>query len=90
MFDRVQGLDTSHDIWMELINIHEGPVKIHEKKYHVLRHKYDTFKMNPNENYNEMYSWLHVLVKEIITLEIFKIDSGTINRKILMLLTKPK
>ena len=49
VFDRVQGIDTTHEIWTELINIHEGSVKIHEQKYHVLRHRYDTFKINSNE-----------------------------------------
>ena len=37
-----------------------------------------------------MYSRLNVIVKNINALEIFKIDSGSINRKILMLLPKPK
>ena len=56
VFDRVQGLDTAHEIWTELINIHEGSAKIREQKYHVIRHKYDTFKMNPNESCDELYS----------------------------------
>ena len=37
-----------------------------------------------------MYSRLNVIVKDINALEISKIDSGSINRKILMLLPKPK
>ena len=32
VFDRVQGLDTAHEIWTELINIHEGSAKIREQK----------------------------------------------------------
>ena len=46
--------------------------------------------MNPNESCNEMYSRLNVLVKEINGLNIHKIKSGDVNRKILMLLPKPK
>jgi hypothetical protein len=37
-----------------------------------------------------MYSRLNVIVKDINALEISKIDSASINRKILMLLPKPK
>ena len=90
VFDRVQGLDMAHEIWTKLVNIYEGSVNICEQKYHVLRHKYDTFKMNSNENCNEMYSRLNVLVKEINTLDIHNLNGGAINRKILTLLPKPK
>ena len=46
--------------------------------------------MNSSENCNDMYSHLNVLVKEINGLNIHKITSGDFNRKILMLLSKPK
>jgi len=39
---------------------------------------------------HEMYSRLNVIVKDINALDVSKIDSGSINRKILMLLPKPK
>lgn len=90
VFARVHALERAYDIWQELINIHEGSSKIREQKYHVLRAKYDTFKMMPNEYCNDMYSRLNVLVKEINALEICRINNGNLNRKILMLLPKPK
>ena len=46
--------------------------------------------MLAHENCNDMYSRLNVIVKDINALEVSKIDSGSINRKILMLLPKPK
>src|SRR6185312_7226926 len=58
--------------------------------YHLFRAKYYFFKMLAHENCNDMYSRLNVIVKYINALEISKIDSGYINRKILMLLLKPK
>ena len=82
VFDRVQGLDTVHEIWTELVNIHVGSAKIREQKYHVLRHKYDTFTMNPTESCNHMYSRLNVLVKEINGLNLHKIKGGDINRNV--------
>jgi len=83
---RVNGIDLACDIWKELIEIHEGSTKVHEQKYHVLRAKYDAFKMLVHE----MYSRLNVIVKDINALDVSKIDSGSINRKILMLLPKSK
>ena len=46
--------------------------------------------MLAHEDCNDMYSRLNVIVKDIDALEISKIDTGSINRKILMLLLKPK
>jgi len=86
VFARVNVIDLACDIWKELIEIHEGSTKVHEQKYHVLRAKYDAFKMLVHE----MYSRLNVIVKDINALDVSKIDSGSINRKILMLLPKPK
>ena len=83
-------MDLASDIWKELIEIHEGSTKVREQKYHLFRAKYDSFKMLAHENCNDMYSRLNVIIKDINALEISKIDSGSINRKILTLLPKPK
>ena len=61
-----------------------------EQKYHLLRAKYDNFKMLGHESCNAMYSRLNVLIKDINALEISTLVEGDINRKILMLLPKPK
>ena len=84
VFARVNGMDLASDIWKELIEIHEGSTKICEQKYHLFRAKYDSFKMLTHKNCNDMYSRLNVIVKDINALEISKIDSGSINRKILI------
>jgi hypothetical protein len=52
--------------------------------------KYDEFKMLLNECCNDMFSHLNLIVKELNSLNIFNLDKGMINRKILMLLPKPK
>src|SRR6185503_163017 len=90
VFARVNDMDLASDIWKELIEIHEGSTKVRKRKYHLFRAKYDSFKMLAHENCNDMYSRLNVIVKYINALEVSKIDSGSINRKILMLLPKPK
>jgi hypothetical protein len=67
-----------------------GSSKIREQKYHLLRAKYDEFKMLPNECCNDMLSRLNLIVNELNSLNVYNLDNGMINRKILMLLPKPK
>ena len=74
VFARVNGMDLASDIWKELIEIHEGSTKVREQKYHLFRVKYDSFKMLPHENCNDMYSRLNIIVKDINALEVSKID----------------
>jgi hypothetical protein len=46
--------------------------------------------MLPNECCNDMFSRLNLIVKELNSLNVSNLDNGMINRKILMLLPKPK
>jgi hypothetical protein len=46
--------------------------------------------MLPNECYNDMFSRLNLIVKELNSLNISNLDNRMINHKILMLLPKPK
>jgi hypothetical protein len=63
---------------------------VREQKYHLLRAKYDEFKMLSNEYCNDMFSHLNLIVKELNSLNVSNLDKEMINRKILMLLPKPK
>jgi hypothetical protein len=63
---------------------------VREQKYHLLRAKYDEFKMLPNECCNDMFSRLNLIVNELNSLNVSNLDKGMINCKILMLLPKPK
>jgi hypothetical protein len=77
-------------MWHQLIQHHEGSSKVREQKYHLLRAKYDKFKMLLNECCNDMFYHLNLIVKERNSLNVSNLDKGMINRKILMLLPKPK
>jgi hypothetical protein len=46
--------------------------------------------MFPNECYNDMFSHLNLIVNELNSLNISNLDKGMINRKIIILLPKPK
>jgi hypothetical protein len=90
VFARIDNIDLAHDMCHQLIQLHEGSSKVREQKYHLLRAKYDEFKMLPNECCNDMFSRLNLIVKELNSLNVSNLDKGMINRKILMLLPKPK
>jgi hypothetical protein len=77
-------------MWLHLIQLHEGSSKVRAQKYHLLRAKYDEFKIFPNECCNDMFSRLNLIVKEFNSLNVSNLDKGMINRKILMFLPKPK
>jgi hypothetical protein len=86
VFARIDNINLAHNMWLQLIQLHEGSSKVHEQKYHLIRAKYDEFKMLPND----MFSRLNLIVKELNSLNVSNLDKGMINSKILMLLLKPK
>jgi hypothetical protein len=90
VFARIDNINLAHDMWLQLIQLHEGSSKVCEQKYHLLRAKYDEFKMLPNECCNDIFSRLNLIMKELNSLNVSNLDKGMINRKILMLLPKPK
>jgi hypothetical protein len=69
-------------MWHQLIQHHEGSSKVRGQKYHLLRAKYDEFKMLPNECCNNMFSRLNLIVNELNSLNVSNLDKGRINRKI--------
>jgi hypothetical protein len=90
VFSMIDNIDLAHDMWIQLIQLHEGSSKVCEQKYHLIRTKYDEFKMLPNECCNDMFSCLNLIMKELNSLNVSNLDKGMINHKILMLLSKPK
>jgi hypothetical protein len=86
----IDNIDLAHDMWHQLIQFHEGSSKVREQKYHLLRAKYDDFKMLHNECCNVIFSRLNLIMKKLNSLNIFNLDRGMINRKILMLIPKHK
>jgi hypothetical protein len=89
IFTRIDNIDLTHDMWFQLIQLHEGSSKVREQKYYLVRAKYDEFKILPNECCNGMLSHLNLIVKELNSLNVSNLDKRMINRKILMLLPKP-
>jgi hypothetical protein len=90
VFARINNIDLAHDVWLQLIQLHEGSSKVREQKYHLLKDKYDEFKMLSNECCNDMFSHFNLIVKELNSLNISNLDKGMINCKILILIPKLK
>jgi hypothetical protein len=90
VFAMIDNIDLAHDLWLQLIQLYEGSSKFYEQKYHLIRAKYDEFKMLSNECCNDMFSHLNLIIKKLNSLNISNLDKEMINRTILMLLPKPK
>lgn len=83
----MSNLDTAHEIWTTLSEIHEGTSTVKEAKLHRLRIKYEIFTMLPYENITKMYSRLNNIVNELNGLGTNLIDVDIV-RKILRALPK--
>jgi hypothetical protein len=70
LFDRVFALETAHEVWMQLKEIHVGNKKIREEKYELLKVELNEFKMNDDEGVEKMYSRMGVLIQSINALDV--------------------
>jgi hypothetical protein len=87
LFDRVFALETAHEVWMQLKEIHVGNKKIREEKYEV---ELNEFKMNDDEGVEQMYFRMGVLIQSINALDVANLSEQEIIWKILQMLPKPR
>jgi hypothetical protein len=55
VFARIDNIILPYDMWHQLIQFHKGSSKVREQKYHLIRAKYNEFKMLPNECRNDIF-----------------------------------
>lgn len=55
-FNRVSACETAKEIWDKLEVTHEGTNQVKESKIDMLVHKYELFKMLPDENISSMFT----------------------------------
>ena len=89
VFNRVFACENAKNLWKTIIEIHEGTKDVADEKYHVLIYKLNSFKKLNDENAESMYSRLNILVNEINSLDVKKIDDLELIRKILHSLRRP-
>jgi hypothetical protein len=90
LFDRVFALQTVHEVWMELKEIHVGSKKIREEKYELLKLELNEFKMKDDKRVEQMYSRTGVLIQSINALDVANLSEQEIIRKMLQTLPKPR
>jgi hypothetical protein len=89
LFDRVFSLQTAHEVWMQLKEIHVGNKNIREK-YELLKVELNKFKMKDDEGVEQMCSRMGVLIQSINALDVANLSEQEIIRKILQTLPKPR
>jgi hypothetical protein len=86
VFNRVRNHRNAHDLWMEICVVHDGTKSEREEIYHIAMKKLNYFQMLANENANDMYSRLNILVEEVNGLGLTQISQPDVVRKILSVL----
>ena len=65
VFNWVWNHKDAHALWSDICVLHEGTKSEHEKCYHLVINKLNSFEMKSNESANEMYSRLNVLIEAL-------------------------
>jgi hypothetical protein len=77
-------------LWLDICALHEGTKGEREERYHIAMEKLNSFEMLANENVNDMYSRLNILVEEVNGLGLTEISQPDVVRKILSVLPVDK
>jgi len=89
VFNRVFACENAKVLWKTISENHEGTKDVANKRYYVLIDKLNSFKHLDHENAETMYSRLNILVNEINSLDVKKIQDLELIRKILHSLRRP-
>jgi hypothetical protein len=90
VFNRVRNHKNAHDLWLDICALHEGTKSEREERYHIPMRKLNSFEMLANENANDMYSQLNILVEDVNGLGLTQISEPDVVRKILSVLSIEK
>jgi hypothetical protein len=86
VFNRVRNHRNAHDLWMDICALPEGTKSEREERYHIAMKKLNSFEMLANENVNDMYSRLNILVEEVNGLGHTQISQPDVVWKLLSVL----
>ena len=89
MFNCVFSCENAKDLWKTISENHEGTKNVVNEKYYVLIDKLNSFKQLDDDNAESIYSRLNILVNEINSLNVKKIEDLELIRKILHSLRRP-
>ena len=86
VFNQVFTLNTAHEIWLKLQELHDGTSNVHEQKHCLEKQSYDSFKMNDDKLVRDMYSRLNLIINELKYIGLTKLGDADIMRKIIFVL----
>ena len=90
VFNQVFTLNTTHEIWLKLQELHDDTSNVREQKHCLAKQNYDTFTMNDDELVHDMYSRLNLIVNELHSIGLLKLDDADIVRKSISVLPQKK
>jgi hypothetical protein len=90
VLNQVFTLNTAHEIWLKLQELHDGTSNVYEQKYCLARQTFDSFEMNDDELVCDMYSRLNLIVNELNSIGLTKLGDADIVRKIMSALPQKK
>ena len=86
VFNQVFTLNTTYKIWLKLQELHDGTSNVREQKYCIAKQNYGSFTMNNKELVHDMYSRLNLIINELHSIGLTKLDDADIVRKIIFVL----
>ena len=86
----INTLNAEHEIWLKLQELHDGTSNIREQKHCPAKQNYDSFTMNDDELVRDMYSRLNLIINELHSIGLIKLDNADIMRKIISVLPQKK
>jgi hypothetical protein len=90
IFNQVFTLKTANEIWLKLHELHDGTFNVREQKHCLVLNEYNSFAMKENELVRDMYSRLNLIIDELNSIGINKLDDADIVRKIISLLPQQR
>ena len=90
VFNHVLTLNTTHEIWLKLQELHDGTSNVREQKHCLAKQNYDSFSMNDDELVHDMYSRLNLIINMLHSIGLMKLDDVDIMRKIISVLPQKK
>jgi hypothetical protein len=63
-------MKTANEIWLKLLELHDGTSNVREQKHCLVLNKYNSFAMKENELVRDMYSHLNLVINELNLLEL--------------------
>jgi hypothetical protein len=90
LYESLSTLKIVNEIWLKLHELHDGTSNVREEKHCLVLNEYNSFAMKDNKLVRDMYSRLNLIINELNSIGINKLDDADIMRKIISLLPQQR